>query len=492
MLFFGIFSVFIFSKKISKDYDAVHYMRELEFRNTIDQYDFAIVLFYQKGNKDCETALRGFRSLALKAKGRAEFISISYKSGLDVADELGVVEWPSFLSFRYGHLIDTLKGYTPQQMHHYIKSILAAKYKYVHDANEAKEVIQSNNATFVVSIPVIEQRLEKIISVITAKFHNRLKFIVLPTQEISQSLGINEFPSISIIRTQDDSITTFKGDVSKVTVKSLTDFVSQNLAPRFEFMKTIHCIKDKTFFSAIFETNNVSQTKLVKEILEKVSNDHPDTFPIRYGDINQLKRELRRINLQNFSSPIFMFIQSDNFGYKKWIFNGKPSPMALSAFFADQIRNRNPETIVHTPIVDKPRKSLLRYYDGVELRDNLEKKKNFDFIVNFVGFPCAHCDEIDNLFIETANWAKNNKVNNVLFARVNASCNDIPNVVWKNETYPYGWFFPAMNRESAFPIGKRRDLYWMVQLLVDNSSLPIDVKVMPPKPTYKPERNEDL
>ena len=148
------------------------------------------------------------------------------------------------------------------------------------------------------------------------------------------------------------------------------------------------------------------------------------------------------------------------------------------------MRGKNKETVTDTPVVNSRGRYPLMQYTGSELAKQLDSSDK-DIVVNFFGFPCKNCAEIDDLFHETALWARSNSVHHVMFATVNASCNDIPVTVWKNETYPYGWMFPAGNRSAAFPIGKRRDLYWMVQLLVDNSTQEIRAK-MPPNQLLQP------
>jgi hypothetical protein len=229
----------------------------------------------------------------------------------------------------------------------------------------------------------------------------------------------------------------------------------------------------------------------VKSVLEKVATDHPNKFKIRYGDALQLRRNLTEMNFGNISTPIICFVQRENFGYKKWLFTGKITPMSVSAFVADQQWGKNPETIMGVPVGARP-SGQLKWLTGPELHKGLDKNKDKDYVVNFVGFPCVHCAEVDALFAETAEWAYENGVKSVVFARVNASCNDVPTTVWRNETYPYGWFFPARNRSEAFPIGKRRQLYWMVHLLKDNMSQSFHAH-LPPKPEKTPYvKREDL
>jgi hypothetical protein len=198
-----------------------------------------------------------------------------------------------------------------------------------------------------------------------------------------------------------------------------------------------------------------------------------------------MRHNLTDLNMQNLTTPIFLFIKEDNFGYKKWIYKGDIAPAAISAFCADQLRGRNPETIISYPLDAKKRQGL-RHMTGLDLKSSMDKNPSKDYVVNFVGFPCAFCTEVDNLFEETAAWTTHHGIKSVVFSRVNATCNDVPTTVWRNETFPYGWFFPAKNRSAAFPIGKRRQLYWMVHLLKDNMTEPfmVDLPVKPEKTPY--------
>jgi hypothetical protein len=205
-----------------------------------------------------------------------------------------------------------------------------------------------------------------------------------------------------------------------------------------------------------------------------------------------MRRNLTDLNLQNHSTPLFLFLRKDNIGDKKWLYKGDMSPSAVSAFCADQLRGRNTETIISYPLDEKKKRQGLRFMTGQDLKVSIEKNPKKDYVVNFVGFPCIHCDIVDNLFDETAAWATHNGIKSVVFARVNASCNDVPTSLWRNETYPYGWFFPATNRTAAFPIGKRRQLYWMAHLLKDNMTEPFRVD-LPTKPEKTPYgKREDL
>ena len=462
-------------------------MRELEFRNTIDQYDLGIVLFFRKDVEECKKMLPGFQFAASKSVGKADFVAVSAKSAGDLCDELGVDTYPTIFSFRYGHLIEKLpEKITSKQLYQYVKNINAAKYKYVHDVEIVKETLNKHNVTLVVSMEYVDARMEKVLAVVSAKFFKDIQIVVATTPEVSKQFLNNEdnkFPSIAIVRFQDDMCIMYPNDPTKVTYKSLSNFVENNLNPRYELMTSFYDIVNELYFVALFDTTDKDQVSFAKQILEKVSADHYGKFKIRYADSLQMRRNLTILNLQNFSIPIFMFITTDRFGYHKYVFRGKPTPLSLSAFCSDQLRGRNSETIIDTPI-KKPHIPL-KYMTGSELKQAMETQKRSDFIVNFVGFPCMHCDEVDELFNETATWVQDNDVKNVVFARVNATCNDIPNEVWRNETFPYGWFFPANNRSAAFPIGKRRQLYWMVQLLVDNCTTPITCP-LPPKPSKTP------
>jgi hypothetical protein len=79
-----------------------------------------------------------------------------------------------------------------------------------------------------------------------------------------------------------------------------------------------------------------------------------------------------------------------------------------------------------------------------------------------------------------------------LFAKVNASCNNVPTTIWKNETFHYGGFFPAKNWIAAFAIAKRRQLYWMTHLFRDNLTelFDADLPTKPEKTSYM--EREDL
>lgn len=492
MIFFFIFFEIISSRRHKKEYtkdnDAVHYMRELEFRNTIDQYDLAIVLFFKKDVDECKKMLPGYRLAAQKAVGKADFIAIPAKSAADLCDELGVDTFPTIFSFRNGHLIEKLNQTTGKELYKFVKSVTSSKYKYAHDPESVQEILLKKDVTLVVSVASVDARMDKLLDEITTKYFNDIQIIAVTTPELAQKFHINEFPSITILRNQDDGNIQFSGNLFKATFKSLSEFVEKNIKPRYQLMKSTSQIDDHLSFIALFDTTNVNDTKFAKEVLERVSIDHHGEFSIWYADALQLRRNLSSMLISNYKLPFFMFIRSDRFGYVKYIYKGKPSPAALSAFWSDQLRGRNERTLIESPVEKNSsfiKRSLLKYLTSTELFESLRKDKTKDYIVNFVGTPCLHCDDVDDLFNETASWAKSNGVRDVVFARVNASCNDIPNSVWRNETFPYGWFFPSNNRSAAFPIGKRRQLYWMVQLLVDNCTNPVNAP-MPPKPKKTP------
>lgn len=498
---FSLFSSLAISRrpgeKYVRDNDPVRYMRELEFRNTIDQYDLALVLFFDKQNDDCKRMIEGYKYAAERSHGKADFIVISSKHASDLADELGVESYPTIFAFRYGTLIEKLPNTTQgREAYFYVTNATASKYTYVEDVNEASGIIDSHNTTVVVAVPDIPAKLDKTLTVVGTKFMKQTHIFVAPNEEIANSFNV-KFPSINVIRTQDDKNITFKGDINRVTTKSLIDFIKKNIDPKYELMNsTYECTKTagEMYFAAIFDFLNKTQEKEVKEVLERVVEKQADdktTFPIRYGDIYQLRLNLTRMNLENMTGPIYGFFKVDRFNYQKWIFKGNPSPNAVALFCSDQMRNKNRETYIDTPVVAPRARYPLMQYTGSELRKQLDNSDK-DFVVNFVGYPCKNCAEIDELFSETAIWARSNSVHSVVFATVNVSCNDIPNTVWRNETLPYGWMFPAKDRSKAFPIGKRRDLYWMVHLLKDNSTKPFTAKLPPkPAPSTKP-RPEDL
>jgi len=481
-------------EKFHKDNDPVHYMRELEFRNTIDQYDLAIVMFFKKDSDDCKRIMPGFRYAAHKATGKADFISVSAKTAPDLVDELGVDSFPTIFTFRNGHLIDKLPNTThPKDIWHYIKNVTAHRYAYIHEPQEAKSLCTVTNATLIVALPLIDARMDKLLSVISTKFMKKCKVVVATTPELAAAFSITKFPSITMLRIQDDTNITFPGEPLKATVKSLTDFVESTMQSRYELMPSFRlAVQDNSmFFAAIFDFGNENQKAEVHEVLEKVANEHAGAFPIRYGDEGQLRWNLSMLLLQNRTLPIYGFFKNESFSYRKWLFDGKATPLSVAAFCADQLRGRNTETIVESEISEKSKSPLL-LLSGAELKSQLEKYNDKDFVVNFVGYPCHNCESVDELFHETATWTRQKGIRHVLFARVNASCNDIPMQVWRNETYPYAWMFPGKNRSGAFPIGKRRHLYWMIQLLVDNSTHPIKVD-MPPKPAKTPMiKKEDL
>lgn len=477
--------------KFNKDNDPVHYMRELEFRNTIDQYDLAIVLFFKKDVDECKTMLPGFRYSAYKARGKADYIAISAKSAADLIDELAVDKFPTIFSFRNGHLIEKIENKTqPKDLYFYVKNITAAKYKYINTVEEVESAFHQKNATMLFALPQVDLRMDKLIGVVTAKFYEKCQFLVAPNEEIAAAFNVTDFPSITLFRIHDDSNISFPNEPKKATVKSLTDFVEKNIEPRYQLLNSFQDIKDKPYFVALYDTANHKEVQIIKPILETISTEFKGQFPIRYGDGLQLRRNLTYMHLENRTLPIFMFVKTGPFSYMKWVFTGKSTPKAIAAFCADQIRNRNKETIVDYPIANKPKGSY-KYMTGSELEKAMTRQTDKDFVVNFVGFPCINCAMVDELFSETAEWAKSNGIRSVVFARVNASCNDVPHTVWRNETYPYGWMFQAKNRSAAFPIGKRRQLYWMVHLLKDNMSKPFEAE-LPPKPSPTPRINIDL
>lgn len=490
-MFLAFFQVFSWSTHISRDNDPIHYMRELEFRNTIDQYDLAIVLFYKREIEECKSALNIMRIVADKSKNRAEFVAVSNRKSQDLCDDLGIENWPTFLVFRYGHLIRKIEEKTTTNgLYKYVKNIIQSNYKYIEDENKAKTIINENNITLLIGMDLVDLRLEKILAVINAKFYDKLKTIVIRDENKISKFGIKKFPCISLVRTQDDEIVEFNGNIKRISVKSFTDFVENNIDPKFELMDSFESFDDKKlYFTCFYDTSEYTQEKIVNEILKNVSTQYTNSFKIRYAEYYQMKRNLKEINMQNYSEPIFMFIQKDNFGYKKWVFSENITVDSVSAFVNNFMNGKITETIISTKAEKNNDNELLLHLDGLELKEKMQAEKNKDFVVNFVGFPCFHCDEIDHLFEETAKWANNNKISNFIFASVNASCNDIPTSVWKNETYPYGWFFPSINRASASPIGKIRNLNLMTNLLVNKSSIPIKVK-LPPKPNATPLNQE--
>jgi thiol-disulfide isomerase/thioredoxin len=466
-------------------------MRELEFRNTIDQYDLAIVVFFKKDDDDCKRMLSGFKYSAYKSRGRADFIAIGAKSAPDLCDELGVDKVPTIFSFRNGYLVEKIVNHTaPKDLFYYVKNITTYKYKYVHDASEARPLFTQSNNTLIVALPTIDARMDKVLAVVSAKHFSNMQILVPTTPELAHAFGVNSFPSITLCRTHDDNNVTFSNDPARVTVKSLSDFVEKNIAPKYELMVKFEDEGSDIFFAAIFDLTSPAQTLSVREILEKVSSDHQGEFKIRYGDALLLRSNLTDINLQNWTVPLFLFLQKQDFGYRKWVFSGKATPLAVSAFWADFKRGRQSETVVDAPLESKPKGNYV-WMTGSELKAGLDAKDK-DYVVNFVGHPCANCQAVDQLFAEAADWAKEHGVKSVLFGRVDATCNDVPVTVWKNETFPYGWFFPASNRSAAFPIGKRRQLYWMVHLLKDNMTKPFTAE-LPPKPEKTPYvKREDL
>jgi hypothetical protein len=319
-----------------------------------------------------------------------------------------------------------------------------------------------------------------------------MQTVIAPTRDVARAFSVRQFPSITLMRLQDDHNITFPGEPAKATVKSLMDFVERNIKAKYELMISFQDQGDDVFFAALFDTADRAQSALAREILDRVAQDHPDAFKIRYGDAPQLRRNLTDLNLQNWSTPLFLFAKKDNCGYHKWVYSGKLNPMAVSAFCADQLRGRNTETIVSSPIERRVKTAGLKFLTGAQLAHGLVKNARKDYVVNFVGFPCVNCADVDRLFDETAVWATHNGIRSVVFARVNASCNDVPTTVWRNETFPYGWFFPAKNRTAAFPIGKRRQLYWMAHLLKDNMTEPFEGD-LPTKPEKTPYvKREDL
>ena len=489
--FLSFFSVFTSSRrpgeKYTRDNDPCRYMRELEFRNTIDQYDMALVLFFDKDNDECKRMINGYKYAAERSHGKADYIVISSKHASDLADELGVESYPTLFAFRYGTLIEKLPNTTQgRECYFYVGNATASKYKYVESVDEVPGIIDKRNTTVVVAIPDISAKMDKTLTVVGTKFMKKTQLYIAQTEEIAEAFHV-PYPGITIIRTQDDKNVTYKGDINKATTKSLIDFLTKNIDPKYELMNSTYHATDKPgemYFAAIFDFLNKTQEEEAKEILDKLAikaqEEKDFKFPIRYGDVNQLMQNLTRMNLQNYTTPIYGFFSVDQFNYHKWIFKGNPTPNAIVLFATDQVRGKNKELIVDTPVVNPRGRYPLMQYTGSELKKQLDTSDK-DIVVNFVGYPCKHCAEIDNLFSETALWARANSVHHVLFATVNASCNDIPVTVWRNETFPYGWMFPAGNRTGAFPIGKRRDLYWMVQLLADNCTTKLRAK-MPPKP----------
>ena len=480
--------------KYTRDNDPVHYMRELEFRNTIDQYDLAIVMFFKKDVDECKRILPGFRYAAHKARGRADFISISAKTAPDLVDELGVDTFPTFFSFRNGHLIEKLKNTSSnQELYWYVRNVTAARYRYIQSPKEVSSTLKEANTTMVVGLPLIDARMDKLLAVVTTRFYNTTQVVVAQTPEIANAFGIDKFPSFTIIRSHDDKMISFPGEPQKATVKSLSDFVENNYRSAYQLIANLSELNDEPtepFFLAVMDLYNPEEVKLTREILDKVAAENPNQFRIRYADKTVTYNDIFFNHLENYTTPFFGFFKNSTYQWHKWIYDGKLTPLAVAAFCADYQRGRGVETIVSTQIAEKS-PSPLKYFTGAELKAALDRRSEKDFVINFVGYPCPNCAEVDELFHETVTWAKQNGIRHVVFGRVNASCNDIPVTVWRNETYPYGWMFPAKNRTGAFPIGKRRQLYWMAQLLVDNSTQPIKAE-MPrkPDPTPLPPKRE--
>ncbi|EAX97012.1 hypothetical protein TVAG_315140 [Trichomonas vaginalis G3] len=484
-------------KRYTKDNDPVRYMRELEFRNTIDQYDLALVLFYDKDNDDCKRMIEGYRYAAERSHGKADYIVLSARHATDLADELGVDTYPALFAFRYGTQIAKLPNTTQgREAYFYVCNVTASKYKYVNQVDEARSIVEKMNATIIVALPDINAKLDKILSIVSAKFMKKSHMWVTQTAELADAFNA-PFPGITIIRTQDDKNISYPGDPFKITTKSLSDFIEKNIDSKYEIMNsTFNAVSNDNkamYFATIYDFSNLTMMAEVRQVLdrvsEKINTDESTKIPIRYGDATALKVNLSRLNIQNFSLPIYGFFQVDQYNYKKWIFKGNPSPNAVALFAMDHLRGKIKETLIETPVSSTRARYPLMTFSGADLKKQLENTEK-DFIVNFYGWPCKNCQEVEDLFYETATWAKKSSISHVVFATVNASCNDIPVTIWRNETYPYAWMFPATNKTHPFPIGKRRSLYLMAQLLKDNSTQPIKA-AMPPKPEWTPEPVKD-
>lgn len=472
-------------------------MRELEFRNTIDQYDLALVLFYDKDNDDCKRMIEGYRYAAERSHGKADYLVLSARHATDLADELGVDSYPALFAFRYGTQIAKLPNTTQgRECYFFVGNVTASKYKYVNQVEEARTIVESRNATIIVSLPDINAKMDKILSIISAKFMKKAHMWVTQTPDLAAAFNA-PFPGITIIRTLDDKNISYPGDPLKVTTKSLSDFIEKNIDAKYEIMNsTYNAVVGNNlamYFAAIYDFSNLTMMSEVRAVLDKVSEkintDESNKIPIRYGDSSTLKVNLTRMNIQNLSLPIYGFFQVDQFNYKKWIFRGNPSPNAIALFATDHLRGKIKETIIETPVSSTRARYPLMSYSATDLKKQLESTDK-DFVVNFRGWPCKNCDEVEDLMYETAQWAKKSSIHHVVFATINASCNDIPVTIWRNETFPYAWMFPANNKTHPFPIGKRRNLYLMAQLLKDNSTQPIKAP-LPPKPEWTPEPPKD-
>lgn len=467
------------NQKYNRYNDPVKYLKELEFVNKIDDYDFAIVMFTKPDEPDCKNAIPRYRYAAEKLKGKAYFFAINAKNAVDLTDDLNINTFPTYVSFRYGKIVDKFTGKTDGEfLYWYVINITKLQYTYILNIEEANRYYLENNTTLFVCVDVIDTRLHKTLTYITTKFYKKLRVYIINNKELAMSFGIKDYPSINLMRNEDNINLTFPDDATKPPFNKLTKFITENIDSKYMLIKSFddgfNSDKD-AFFTAIFNMDDKKEYMLVRDVLTAVNvTQH---VQLRYGDYWKLYYDLLKVNLQNFSTPLFAFFFKQNYTYRKWIYSGKTDAPDIVEFYNRWLRTEVPESVISTPIEKPKQLDPLRLWTGLDLITNLSDVSNDkDIIVNFIGFPCKFCDDINDLFYKCATLLHQHKINNYIFASVNASCNDLPALVWRNETYPFGWMFPAKNRSNAFPIGKRRNLYWMMRLLEDNSSIPFSMK----------------
>jgi hypothetical protein len=131
-----------------------------------------------------------------------------------------------------------------------VKNATASKYKYLHDASGARPAFLRANSTLVVAVPSVDARLDKLIAVVTTKFMQSMQTVIATTADVAHAFGARQFPSITLLRVQDDHKVTFPGEPAKAAVKSLMDFVGRNIRAKYELMLNFKDQGDDVFFTA--------------------------------------------------------------------------------------------------------------------------------------------------------------------------------------------------------------------------------------------------
>jgi hypothetical protein len=97
-----------------------------------------------------------------------------------------------------------------------------------------------------------------------------MQVTIATTPEVAQAFAIRTYPSITLLRQQDNNNISFQGDPTEATVKSLTDFVGKNIRPKSELIVKFLDLKEELAFVGLFDTADARQTSQARDVLERV------------------------------------------------------------------------------------------------------------------------------------------------------------------------------------------------------------------------------